>query len=66
MAKVRTKTVKRAACKIVSIHYDKLSLDFEENKKAIVSGKLAKIPTKRLRNKVIGYTTRVMHRLNKG
>ena len=32
----------------------------------IVEGRLARIPTKRLRNKVVGYTTRVMHRLSKG
>ena len=66
MARVRTKTVKRAARKLVEVHCDKLNQNFEDNKQAIVKGRLAKIPTKRLRNKIIGYTTRIMVRLQKG
>lgn len=66
MARVRTKTVKRAARKLVEVHCDKFTQNFEENKQAVIKGKLAKIPTKRLRNKIVGYTTRIMVRLQKG
>ncbi|CAL5990696.1 Ribosomal_protein S17 [Hexamita inflata] len=66
MARVRTKTVKRASRKLVEAHYSKFTTKFEDNKVAIVQGKLAKIATKRLRNKIAGYTTRIMVRLTKG
>lgn len=66
MARVRTKTVKRAARKLVESHYAKFSKSFAENKKAILENSLAIIPTKRLRNKITGYATRLMVRLDKG
>eukprot|EP00703_Trepomonas_sp_PC1_P005256 JAP91350.1 Ribosomal protein S17 [Trepomonas sp. PC1] len=66
MARVRTKTVKRAARKLVESHYNRFNKSFADNKRAIVDGKLAIIPTKRLRNKIAGYATRLMARLDKG
>ena len=66
MAKIRNKSVKRASRKIIEAHYPKLSTLFIDNKKVFSSGKIAKIATKRLRNKVVGYTTRLMIRLQKG
>lgn len=68
MAKIANKTVKRAARKIIEIHYNKLSVNWDENKKAFNNKQspLAKIPTKSLKNKIIGYTTRLMKRIQKG
>ncbi|KAH0575554.1 Ribosomal protein S17 [Spironucleus salmonicida] len=66
MAKIRTKTVKRASRKVIEAHFNKLSHDYTENKKAFRSNKIAKVQTKRLRNKIVGYTTRLMVRLQKG
>ena len=66
MAKIRNKSVKRASRKIIEAHYPKLSTLFVDNKKVFSQGKIAKIATKRLRNKVVGYTTRLMIRLQKG
>lgn len=61
---MRTKTVKRAARQIVEKYYAKLSLDFQYNKK--VSEEVALIPSKRMRNKVAGYITHLMRRIQKG
>ncbi|EDO07702.1 putative 40S ribosomal protein S17 [Babesia bovis T2Bo] len=64
MGRVRTKTVKRAARQIVEKYYAKLSLDFHFNKK--VAEEVAQIPSKRMRNKVAGFITHLMRRIQKG
>eukprot|EP00792_Barthelona_sp_PAP020_P005365 TRINITY_DN2618_c0_g1_i2.p1 TRINITY_DN2618_c0_g1~~TRINITY_DN2618_c0_g1_i2.p1 ORF type:complete len:126 (+),score=28.68 TRINITY_DN2618_c0_g1_i2:36-413(+) len=64
MGGVRTRTIKRAAKAIIEKHYPKLTTDFETNKKLIDT--VAQIPTKRLRNKIAGYTTHLMVRLRQG
>ncbi|GIX62092.1 ribosomal protein RPS17 [Babesia caballi] len=62
--RVRTKTVKRAARQIVEKYYAKLGLDFHFNKK--VAEEVAQIPSKRMRNKVAGFITHLMRRIQKG
>ena len=64
MGRVRTKTVKRAARKIVENYYSKLTLDYHTNKRLI--DEVAIIQTKRLRNRIAGYTTHLMARIQKG
>ena len=64
MGRVRTKTVKRSARHIVEKYYQKLTLDFQLNKK--ISEEVAIIPSKRLRNKIAGYVTHLMKRIQKG
>ncbi|KAJ3438902.1 40S ribosomal protein S17 [Anaeramoeba flamelloides] len=64
MGRVRTKTVKRAARLIVEKYYTKLTIDFQVNKK--ICGEVASIPTKRLRNKIAGYVTHLMKRIERG
>ncbi|EKX73219.1 40S ribosomal protein S17, putative [Theileria equi strain WA] len=64
MGRVRTKTVKRAARQIVEKYYGKLGLDFQYNKK--VAEEVALIPSKRMRNKVAGFITHLMRRIQKG
>merc|ERR1712053_61773 len=61
MGRVRTKTVKKAAKVIIEKYYTKLTLDFDTNKKIIEE--IALIPSKPLRNKIAGYTTHLMKRL---
>merc|ERR1712064_87422 len=63
MGRVRTKTVKKAAKVIIEKYYTKLTLDFDINKKIIEE--IALIPSKPLRNKIAGYTTHLMKRLQK-
>ena len=64
MGRVRTKTVKRAARQLIEKYYYKLSLDFHMNKKILDD--VSDVSTKRLRNKIAGFTTHLMKRLQKG
>eukprot|EP00746_Dinoflagellata_sp_MGD_P160604 gnl/MRDRNA2_/MRDRNA2_87448_c0_seq1.p1 gnl/MRDRNA2_/MRDRNA2_87448_c0~~gnl/MRDRNA2_/MRDRNA2_87448_c0_seq1.p1 ORF type:complete len:131 (+),score=39.36 gnl/MRDRNA2_/MRDRNA2_87448_c0_seq1:65-457(+) len=64
MGRVRTKTVKKAARVIVEKYYAKLTLDFQINKK--IAEEVATIPSKRLRNKIAGFATHLMKRIQKG
>merc|ERR1712154_611869 len=64
MGKIRTKTVKKAAKQIVEKYYDRLCLDFQVNKR--VCDDVAEIPSKRMRNQIAGYMTRLMKRAPKG
>ena len=64
MGKVRTKTVKRASRQIVERYYPKLTRDYYVNKRVIVD--MGAIPTRRLRNKISGYTTHLMKRIALG
>lgn len=67
MGKVRTKTIKRAARKIVENNYESLKpKDFQNNKAVCSKRNVAIIPSKRLRNKVAGYVTTLMNRVVKG
>merc|ERR1712233_279786 len=58
-----TKTVKKAARVIIEKYYTKLTLDFDTNKKIIEE--VALIPSKPLRNKIAGFVTHLMKRLEK-
>merc|ERR1712018_1034502 len=63
MGRVRTKTVKKASKVIIEKYYTKLTLDFDINKKIIEE--IALIPSKPLRNKIAGFVTHLMKRLQK-
>ncbi|KAH3899496.1 40S ribosomal protein eS17 SCDLUD_004941, partial [Saccharomycodes ludwigii] len=62
--RVRTKTVKRASKALIEKYYPKLTLDFQTNKR--LCDEIAAIQSKRLRNKIAGYTTHLMKRIQKG
>merc|ERR1711939_488254 len=64
MGRVRTKTVKRASRYIIEKYYARLTMDFQVNKKMVEE--VAIIPTKKLRNKIAGYTTHLMKRIQRG
>ena len=61
---VRTKTVKKSARVIIEKYYSRLTLDFHTNKR--VAGEVAIIPSKRMRNKIAGFVTHLMKRIQKG
>ncbi|KAG5449624.1 40S ribosomal protein S17 [Clonorchis sinensis] len=62
--RVRTKTVKKASRFIIERFYGRLTRDFHTNKK--VCQDIACINSKRLRNKIAGYVTHLMKRLETG
>ena len=64
MGKIRTKTTKRAARKVVESHYGKLCRDFYLNKRVILDVTVG--TSKKLKNKIAGYTTHIMKRLARG
>merc|ERR1711912_14687 len=64
MGRVRTKTVKRASRALIEKYYGKLTNDFHTNKRIIDN--VAVVQTKRLRNKIAGFTTHLMKRIAKG
>merc|ERR1711862_27796 len=63
MGRVRTKTIKKAARVIIEKYYTKLTLDFHTNKSIIEE--VALIPSKPLRNKIAGFITHLMKRLQR-
>ena len=64
MGRVRTKTVKRAARQLIEKFYPKMSLDFHYNKRVLDD--VAIVPSKRIRNKIAGYATHLVKRIQKG
>merc|ERR1712199_48369 len=64
MGRVRNKTVKRSSKKIIERYYQRLTLDFNTNKR--ICDEVALIPSKRLRNKIAGFTTHLMKRIARG
>ncbi|RNA06188.1 ribosomal S17 [Brachionus plicatilis] len=61
MARVRTKTVKKASKVLIEKYYTRLTLDFHTNKR--VCEEVAIIPSKKLRNKIAGFITHLMRRI---
>ena len=64
MGRVRTKTVKRAARQLIEKFYPKMRIDFHYNKRVLDD--VAIVPSKRIRNKIAGYASKLMKRIQKG
>ncbi|XP_054790903.1 40S ribosomal protein S17-like [Prosopis cineraria] len=64
MGRVRTKTVKKSSRQVIEKYYSRMTLDFHTNKKILEE--VALIPSKRLRNKIAGFSTHLMKRIQKG
>ncbi|MFB0502537.1 MAG: 30S ribosomal protein S17e [Candidatus Bathyarchaeia archaeon] len=58
MGKVRPEKVKSIAHELIKRYPTKFTPSFEENKKIVIS--LANIPSSKLRNRIVGYITRLM------
>ncbi|KAJ1735519.1 40S ribosomal protein S17.e.B [Coemansia biformis] len=64
MGRVRTKTVKKASRVLIEKYYPMLTLDFHTNKR--ICDDVAIVSSKRMRNKIAGFTTHLMKRIQKG
>ncbi|KAJ3682321.1 hypothetical protein LUZ60_014894 [Juncus effusus] len=64
MGRVRTKTVKKSSRQVIERYYSRMTLDFHTNKKVLEE--VAIIPSKRLRNKIAGFSTHLMRRIQRG
>merc|ERR1712174_81853 len=64
MGRVRTKTMKRASRTIIEKYYSRMTLDFDINKR--LCDDVAIIQSKRLRNKIAGFATHLMKRIQRG
>jgi small subunit ribosomal protein S17e len=58
MGRIKTKSMKRITIELVDNHFEEFSDKFEDNK-AIVE-KYTDIPSKKLRNIITGYVTRLV------
>ena len=58
MGRIKTQFIKRLGRELVQKHKEQLKLDFEENKKIVEQ--LLTEPSKKIRNVVAGYVTRLM------
>ena len=57
MGKVRIAAVKKVSRELIALYPDKFGTDYETNKKALAS--VVDARTKRLRNRIAGYVTRL-------
>ncbi|PAV78809.1 hypothetical protein WR25_00501 isoform B [Diploscapter pachys] len=64
MSRVRTKTVKKASRVLIEKYYTRMTHDFHTNKR--ICDEVAVIGSKKLRNKIAGYVTHLMKRIEKG
>jgi small subunit ribosomal protein S17e len=58
MGRIKTQLVKRISLKLFNNHRDELKKDYKENKAKV--DKLASVESKKLRNVIAGYITRLM------
>ncbi len=60
MGRIKTTMIKRNGNKLFNLHKDKFKKDFETNKQVLPE--VADIPSKKLRNVLAGYITRLANR----
>ena len=58
MGRIKTKLIKRLTFETIALSKDKLTVNFEENKKIVAE--LLGDASKKIRNSVAGYVTRLM------
>ncbi len=59
MGRIKTTHVKRATKKLLAMYGDRFKTDFNSNKKVV--DELAEIGSKKLRNVIAGYATRLVN-----
>ncbi len=64
MGNIRSQKIKRTSKELVAKYHQHLSTDFEKNK--ILVNKLTNVMSKRMRNRIAGYVTRIMVQIKDG
>ena len=64
MGNIRSQKIKRTSKELVAKYHQHLSTDFEHNK--ILVNKLTNVMSKRMRNRIAGYVTRIMVQIKDG
>jgi len=64
MGKIRSDKIKRTAKELVAKYHQHLSTDFDKNK--VLVSKLTNVQSKRMRNRIAGYVTRIMVQIKDG
>ncbi|NHJ46518.1 MAG: 30S ribosomal protein S17e [Asgard group archaeon] len=64
MGKIRSQKIKRTAKELVAKYHQHLSVDFDHNK--VLVAKLTNVQSKRMRNRIAGYVTRIMVQIKDG
>lgn len=60
MGRIKTTSIKRTGKKLVALHRSELKKDFESNK--LVIPKFVDVNSKKLKNVLTGYVTRLMNK----
>ena len=60
MGRIKTTLIKRTGNKLYALHKDKFKKDFESNKQVLPE--LADIPSRKLKNVLAGYLTRLVRK----
>lgn len=64
MGNIRSDKIKRTAKELVAKYHQQLSTEFDENKKLV--DELTNVKSKRMRNRIAGYVTRIMVQIEEG
>jgi len=64
MGNIRSQKIKRTAKELVAKYHQHLTTDFDQNK--ILVNKLTNVMSKRMRNRIAGYVTRIMVQIKDG
>ncbi|MEA2070069.1 MAG: 30S ribosomal protein S17e [Asgard group archaeon] len=64
MGNIRSDKIKRTAKELVAKYHDHFSTEFDENKKLV--DELTTVKSKRMRNRIAGYVTRIMVQIEEG
>ena len=58
MGRIKTQLVKRVTLELVKLHKEQFKPDFEQNK--VLVAQFADVPSKKLKNIIAGYVTRII------
>lgn len=63
MGRIKTAQIKRVTRELMELHGSEFTDNFEKNQEIV--GKLISTPSKKLRNKIVGYVTKLVGRNKK-